>query len=640
MVLPVLKLVQLPIPQPAKPAATANVPLAAGCLAVAAQVHGLDSRLRIDVVPPTVTDVLGDHLLADFIAHDEPRFVGFSLYLWNCERSLHLMREVKKRSPGTEIWIGGPEVGPDNSFVLEQEGFDVAVTGEAEEVFAALVERRLQGLAVDDLPGVSVRRNGDLATFTPARPAAFPLTMYPSPYLNGVLPVEAGRSTFVETVRGCKSHCTFCFYPRSSAVLRALDVAQSILLLENLRDQGAREIVFLDPTFNHRPEFLALMKAMAAVNRSGHLRFFAEVRAEGLTPEHADLLAQAGFHKLEIGLQSVNENTLAHVRRGGKPAHVAAAARMLRERGIDLLVDLIVGLPGDTADDVLRGADFLLEHGLGDSAQVFPLSVLPGTAMRAGASQDGLVFDTHPPYRVDRTASMSREEIEQTFFAVEDRLGRMLDEFPRPYLVDPLEGAEPRDVVTLDVDAPDAASVAAVQFPGAEHLSLWILGRDLWAARDTVRRAVEARLSVDPYSMLDVVLAPSQRFPIDLLDLLELELRSAVPSYASRVLRHRGVDAQRRISVVMRRGIQWPEEYLRFLRARAEVYEEMTITQAIERAGDLGESRLAARVVGPCSEEEFRMLGRNADPESVVFADRSLERRHVLDVLRYRELQG
>lgn len=107
-----LRLVQLPVPPPAALAATGNVPLAAGCLAVAAQVHGLDSRLRIEVVEPSATDALGDALLADHVARGEPDYVGLSLYLWNSERSLHLAREIRKRSPRTAILIGGPEVSP------------------------------------------------------------------------------------------------------------------------------------------------------------------------------------------------------------------------------------------------------------------------------------------------------------------------------------------------------------------------------------------------------------------------------------------------------------------------------------------------------------------------------------------------
>src|SRR5439155_379175 len=83
-----------------------------------------------------------------------------------------------------------------------------------------------------------------------------------------------------------------------------------------------------DPTFNHRPGFEPLLEALARENRDRSLTMFAEVRAEGLTAQHAKLLKQAGFDRLEIGLQSVNRETLKRVRRGGSPEKVAEAARM------------------------------------------------------------------------------------------------------------------------------------------------------------------------------------------------------------------------------------------------------------------------------------------------------------------------
>ena len=456
-------MVQLPVPPPAALAATGNVPLAAGCLAVSARVHGLDRRLRIEVVEPQVTDSLGDTLLADHVECDEPDFVGFSLYLWNCERSLHLAREVKRRSPRTRVLIGGPEVGPDNRFVLKQSGFDVAVTGEAEDTFAQLLGALLDGRDPHGLPGIAVRRPLGLSAFGPQPAASFPLSAYPSPYLEDLVPVDPSRSTYVETVRGCRSHCTFCFYPRSSSVLRTLDVPQSAALVAALRSKGAREIVFLDPTFNHRPGFEPLLEALRRENAEKTLTFFAEVRAEGLTPQHARMLKDAGFDRLEIGLQSVNRETLKRVRRGGSPEKVAEAARMLHGEGIELLVDLIVGLPGDTPDDVLRGMDFLDANGLADEAQVFPLSLLPGTAMRATAFDDGVVYDPAPPYRVQRTATFSPQALLETVKQAEERLGRRLDEWPRPHLIDGgLDGFEPE------------------HRSGAQHVALWFRGADLF----------------------------------------------------------------------------------------------------------------------------------------------------------------
>jgi radical SAM superfamily enzyme YgiQ (UPF0313 family) len=635
-----LRLVQLPVPQPAAYAATGNVPLAAGCLGVAARVHGLGEVLALDVLPPEATDALGDTRLADRVARDEPEVLGLSLYLWNVERSLHLAREVKRRSPRTTVLVGGPEVGPDNPFMLGQGGFDVAVTGEAEQLFGPLMRRLLDGgpAAAAGLPGVAVRERdgGLLGPFTPQGTAGFALTEFPSPYLEGLLPVDPERSTYAETVRGCKSHCTFCFYPRSSNVLRSLDVDASARLVAGLKNRGAREVVFLDPTFNHRPGFEPLLDALAGANADRGLSFFAEVRAEGLTPDHAARLARAGFTRLEIGLQSVNPETLKRVRRGGSPARVALAAKMLHDVGISLLVDLIIGLPGDTPDDVARGVDFLLEHGLGDEAQVFPLSLLPGTAMRADARRDGVTFDPAPPYRVRRTATMTEDAWHDALFAAEERLGRRLDEMPRPHLVG-LDGQpDPPDVFALDLDDPAARLRAE---PGAQHAALWLCADDLFARRDRVARAIDARLAVDPYATLDVVLAPRGPFALNLLDLVRDRLRRATPSYLSRVLAHRGEDLQRRLVVVLPEGIWFSLDYLAALRAAWRVYREQPWRQALADAERLGDDLPAARVVGPAIDQTaWHELATRADPESVTFADRRLERAWQLRVLGYEEV--
>ena len=600
-----LRLVQLPVPPPAALAATGNVPLAAGCLGVAARVHGLERRLRIDVLEPDATDALGDTLLADRIARDEPDFVGFSLYLWNSERSLHLAREVKRRSPRTRILIGGPEVSPDNAFILEPPGADLAVTGEAEDTFARVMTALLEGASPAGIPGVAVRGALGFTAFAPQPAANFPLADYPSPYLEGLVPVQRERSTYVETVRGCRSHCTFCFYPRSSSVLRTLDVERSAALIGALRDRGAREVVFLDPTFNHRPEFDALLEALARENAARTLTFFAEVRAEGLTPAHARKLKQAGFDRLEIGLQSVNRTTLKRVRRGGSPEKVAEAARMLHGEGIELLVDLIVGLPGDTPDDVLRGMEFLDANGLAADAQVFPLSLLPGTAMRASAAEDEVVFDPAPPYRVRRTATFTEDALFETLLAAEERLGRRLDEWPRPDLVD---GG-------IDGFAPQA--------PGAQHVALWFEAADLFPRRPEIAGAIDRRLRIDPYATLDVVLCPGAPFPLDLLDSIRARLEDAPPSYVSRALAHRGEDLQRRIAVVLRG--EHPLDWIEALRERAQVFRDQTVREALRNAGELGASAPAARITGAVSPEELAALAREADGDSVSFADPALE---------------
>jgi radical SAM superfamily enzyme YgiQ (UPF0313 family) len=636
---PKLRLVQLPIPQPAALAPTGNVPLAAGCLAVSAEAHGFLSRLDLSVVPPEVTDAYGDTRLADHLAAEEPDFVGFSLYLWNAERSLHLARELKRRSPRTRIIIGGPEVSSDNPFLLGQEGFEIAVTGEAEDTFGALLAALLEGRDPAGLPGVGVRNPLGTTVFGPTPQAGFPLADYPSPYVRGYLPVDPERATYVETVRGCRSHCTFCFYPRSSNVLRTLSVSASRDLVERLGAAGAREIVFLDPTFNHRPELVPLLDALAEVNLARSLSFFGEVRAEGLTADHARRLAAAGFTKLEIGLQSVNRATLQRTRRGGSPEKVAEAAKMLHGEGVRLLVDLIIGLPGDTAEDVARGVEFLLENHLGEDAQVFPLALLPGTAMRADAEREGLSFDPAPPYLLRRSATLDGDAMRRALFDAEEQLGRRLSERPRPHLVSAAALPDPPDVLRVKLDGPVPEALAAAARPAAQHVALWVEARDLYARRGLLREALQARLATDPYATLDVVLAPGEPFPLDLVAEVRRELDGATPSYSSRVLSLRGENAQRRLTVVLGSEARFPRDYLAHLQGEAPVFRDQTLGAALRNAAALGEDEPGARITGEVSEPDARELARRADPDWVAFASRPAEKRWIQEVLGYRELR-
>ena len=474
------------------------MPLAAGCLGVAARVHGLTDRIDVDVVAPSITDRYGDTRLAELIAADEPEFLGLSLYLWNMERSLHLAREVKRRSPRTRVLIGGPEVSPDNGFLLEQQGFDLAVSGEGEEALVEVLEHVLAGRDPAGLGGVAVRTPTGLTPFGPPRAALFPLSSYGSPYLEGLVPVEPERSAYVEGARGCRSKCTFCFYPKVQSALRLLSPAQVEAVVTGLRERGAKEISFLDPTFNHRPDFELVLEALGRANPDRSMSFFAEVRPEGLSAAHAAMLKKVGFDKLEIGLQSVSAKTLKRVQRGGNPAMVAAAAKMLREQGVDLLIDLMVGLPGDVSEDVSKGVDFLEKHDLGQFAQVFALYVLPGTAMRESAARDGLIFEREPPYRIIRTETMSEQDIAESLASAEERLGRRLDALPRPHLVAATPPVEPPDVFQLSPEKASGAERAAAARPGAQHCALWFEGEDLFSHHAALLSAIDARLAVDP----------------------------------------------------------------------------------------------------------------------------------------------
>ena len=134
-------LLQLPVPN--NP--SANIPLAAGYLKAWAHEQGLLDRVMIEILPRDLADRAGDALLVREIVRRRPDVLGISLYTWNSERSLWLASIIKQQLPSVIVIVGGPEVQRNNAWVLQHPAVDVAVEGEGEQTFGAILERLVGG---------------------------------------------------------------------------------------------------------------------------------------------------------------------------------------------------------------------------------------------------------------------------------------------------------------------------------------------------------------------------------------------------------------------------------------------------------------------------------------------------------------
>ncbi len=637
-----IKLLQLPVPPPSYYAATGNVPLAAASLASSLSI-GEGSSLSVDAsaISPEDTDVMGDVELVDFILESDPEYVGFSLYLWNTERSLHIANEIKKRKKDTTIIIGGPEVGADNPFVLNETGYDIAVSGEAEHSFYKLMKTLLSKGNLQEIENIAYRKpNGKLTDFSKELAADFPLNEFPSPYVSGFLAVNPNRSTYLETVRGCKSQCTYCFYPKSSQNLRTLDIDETVRLITQLKDQGAKELVFLDPTFNHRPGFEKFLDAIALVNADKQMSMFAELRSEGVTPILAKKMAKAGFNRVELGMQSINPETLKRVKRYGDPHKVAEVAKMLASEGIELLLDLIIGLPGDKPEDVEKGIHFFLEHGLGQWVQAFPLSLLPGTAMRKDAERDGLIYMPTPPYRIIRTPDFSEEDLIQSLYLAEDLLDRRIDEFPRPFLCEPVESLRDTFYLNLTKVSSDE-SIRMVSRPGTRHHAVWFESENWDRDQSLVNELVKRRLTIDPFCTIDFVFYTDQILSPKFFANVKAEIAKAKQSYLSRVLAHRDENMQHRLICIQKMDADLGGTFAESMFARSDLfyYEERKLSSLPKNLADIG-IKIPMVFVNDenCPERLWTDLKNSVDPEAISFRSRKLEKRWAVEVLGYGEV--
>ncbi len=340
----------------------------------------------------------------------EPDVVAFSVVCWNARAVFEAARLIGAARPGTVIVLGGPEVGPIAEQVLaEQPAVTAIVRGEGEATFAELLSAQLKNADITRVEGVTARREGRVVS-APDRRLITDLDEIPSPYLTGVL-VPAEGSTYIEGYRGCPHSCSYCFEGKGYGRVRRFSETRIAAEIDAIVSAGVKTFSFIDPVFNLTPERLTwLSDSLAPHVRRGVRLHTVEVDIERIGAAEAAQLVRAGVVSVETGPQSVGELALASCHRRFDPRAFVSGVEACRDAGISVESDLIVGLPGDTIEDVVAGIDFAIASDPG-AVQISTLHVLPGTELWERAEEFGLVFDAQPPHEVVATRDLSFSDL-------------------------------------------------------------------------------------------------------------------------------------------------------------------------------------------------------------------------------------
>jgi hypothetical protein len=521
---PLALLVQLPIPPPGPQPIRGNVPLAAACLKLFALRRRLEGW-QIEILPARLCNRLGDRAMVAAILDRRPRLVGFTCYLWNIQRTIWIAQQLKARTPCSHgrpdicVLLGGPEISGDNQWVLEHPAIDLAAIGEGEQTFVDLLSALGAGRSSEGIPGLW-HRGGRLPA---ARAALTDLDLISSPYIEGILDAVEEHTMLMETSRGCRYRCKFCYYPKSYDSIHRMSAGQIEANLRHARQRGVKEIYLLDPTLNQRPDFAGFLRLLGQGNPDRQFTYSAELRAEGIRAETARLLREANFQEVEVGLQSVDPEAQKLMGRHVSLEAFQRGARAMLDEGIRVRVDLILGLPGDTVDSVRRGLEYLDRVRPFSELQVFNLSILPGTAFRQTAGDLGLEYQPRPPYYVLKTPSLDVEDLYGLMEEAQGVFGIVFDALPpevgeRQGMVD-LDGPDAtvsllpasRSLLascTVDLDAPAGTSWGAA-CGRSLAFTLWLKSADFRARAAEAAEVVRQVLVDNPHTTLQVVLEPA-----------------------------------------------------------------------------------------------------------------------------------
>ena len=282
--------------------------------------------------------------------------VGLAVWHANMHKARRAAARIRERSDALVV-VGGPHATIDPYGTLAMVGADLAVLGEGERTFTAVVDAVEAGGDPRGLPGTawiehaSLRRGppapapADPADLPRADRAVFPVHHYSKPWAH-----RGRRRAPIITSRGCPCRCRHCSAPAlhdgSWRGRPPEDVADEMRWLQ--REHGVEHVMIEDEhPFMDRDRFVEICQRLARDDTGQTWGLPNGVRPETLDSELVAAMAKAGCRQLSLGLESADAWMLARLGRHASLDAAREATFQARSHGIDVTAYFMMGLPGE-----------------------------------------------------------------------------------------------------------------------------------------------------------------------------------------------------------------------------------------------------------------------------------------------------
>ena len=298
-------------------------------------------------------------------------------------------RYLKQANPNLFIILGGAHATllPEETLASAPE-IDVIVRGEAEETIIRLLQALENKRALDDIPGISYRKAGEVINNAPLSSNvdlnALPFLAYhrlpwqkykPHPPHGRAYPFAA-----IITSRGCPYQCSYCSKPVFGSNFRAQSPQRVVDEIAYYTQRfGIKELAFYDDVFT-----LDKKRAYAIADeimRAGiKIDWTCETRVNLVDKELLHHMKQAGCYAIAYGIESASPEILEIINKGATVEQAEEAVRITQEAGLQIIGYFMLGSPGETPETIEQTIKLAKKLKL-DFAQFSVTTPFPGTKL-------------------------------------------------------------------------------------------------------------------------------------------------------------------------------------------------------------------------------------------------------------------
>jgi len=285
--------------------------------------------------------------------------------------ALTLGNLVKENCPDIHVNIGGQWPTLYREAIARQKNlfryFDSMIVFEGEIPLWRLVKALMSKKNYCSLPNVicpGTKLRGQPFFFEGENMDALPCPDFAGLPLDQYDKSRNGQANLTyEMSRGCYwSKCTYCVdlplpkprYRRKSTQLIIRDIK------ELQKKHNARNLIMGDPSVSP----LQLLEVSRAIIKNKiKINWWCFARLDpGFNKEVFQAAARAGLNKINFGFESASEKVCNRLDKGNVTARSMRVIKDCTAAGIMVSLQTMMGLPGETMDEVLKTIDFLLEN--------------------------------------------------------------------------------------------------------------------------------------------------------------------------------------------------------------------------------------------------------------------------------------
>ena len=327
---------------------------------------------------------------AEKILDLNPRMLGISTYIWNANEVSELIQIIKKVSPDTIVFLGGPEVSYE-PFRVDLTMADFIIKGEGEVAVYELI----QNFYTNNLPKQKIipPQMVDLKTIK------LPYEYYDDEDIKN-------RHIYIEMSRGCPYLCEFCLSSLDNK-MRYFDLDIMLDEIEKLWQKGVRNFKFVDRTFNLNMKYAVRLLDYFLDKKEQYFLHF-EVIPDNFPERLLEKLRAfpKGSLQLEVGIQTLTPTTGERISRPLNLEKIEHNITYLSEHTTaHMHLDLILGLPGQNLEEIKHDLNKLMSFSSCE-VQVGILKKLSGTDIKRHDELYKMVYSDMPPYDILSTSTL------------------------------------------------------------------------------------------------------------------------------------------------------------------------------------------------------------------------------------------